>query len=205
MLALLLLTAAPDLAAVGVVVAPRPERSVAVLRAQGRTRVASVGEAVFGGRVAAVHESGVVLEFPGRRVELKLAGSAAATPALAAAPRPQPPPGEVPEAPPPRTLSRIELERRLAADMPRILAETGLAPVLEEGRVTGMRLTRVAENSLLTEAGLRPGDVLQQINGVPIDGMASLLALWPRLQSASELQAVVIRDGRPVTLAVTLR
>ena len=51
------------------------------------------------------------------------------------------------------------------------------------------------EGSLLTDAGLRTGDVLTRINDMQIDGMATLIGLWPRLQSATELRAVVLRGG----------
>jgi S1-C subfamily serine protease len=71
--------------------------------------------------------------------------------------------------------------------------------------VTGFALTRIPEGSLLSEAGLRPGDVLTSINDVPIDSFATLMGLWPRLQNESRLQAIVLRDGRPVSLTVTLR
>jgi len=97
------------------------------------------------------------------------------------------------------------VERRLGAEIPRILADTAVAPVLEEGRVVGLALTRIAEPSLLLDAGLRVGDVLVRINDVEIDGMATLIGLWPRLQGASELRAVVLRNGQPVSLAVSLR
>ena len=35
--------------------------------------------------------------------------------------------------------------------------------------------------------------------------MATLIGLWPRLQNATELRAVVLRGGQPVSLRVTLR
>ena len=38
-----------------------------------------------------------------------------------------------------------------------------------------------------------------------IDGMASLMALYPRLQGAPELSAVVLRNGQPVRITVTLK
>jgi hypothetical protein len=47
--------------------------------------------------------------------------------------------------------------------------------------------------------------VITQINGTAIDGMATLVGLWPRLQTASELRAVVVRNGQPVSLVVSLR
>ena len=72
------------------------------------------------------------------------------------------------------------------------------------GRVAGFTLTRVPEG-LLTDAGLRAGDVLTQVNDTPVDSMATLIGLWPKLQSASTVSAVVLRNGQPVTLTVSLR
>ena len=89
--------------------------------------------------------------------------------------------------------------------MSHILADTAIAPVMEEGRVVGVQLTRVPEGSLLTDAGLRTGDVVTRINDTEIDGMATLIGLWPRLQNATELRAVVLRGGQPVALRLTLR
>ena len=97
------------------------------------------------------------------------------------------------------------MERRLGEEVPRILAETTLMPVTDAGRVAGFTLTRMPEGSLLTDAGLRAGDVLTHVNDVPIDSLATLIALWPRLQSESTLRAVVLRNGQPVSLTVTLR
>jgi type II secretory pathway component PulC len=102
-------------------------------------------------------------------------------------------------------MAREELQRRLALETTRILTETTLVPVQDEERVTGFALTRIPEGSLLSDAGLRPGDVLTSINDVPIDSFATLMGLWPRLQSESELRAIVLRDGRPVSLTLTLR
>jgi len=106
---------------------------------------------------------------------------------------------------PAKTMERVEVQKRLGDEIPRILAETAVAPVMEDGRVVGVQLARLAEGSLLTDAGLRPGDVITQINGTQIDGMATLIGLWPRLQSASELRAVVNRNGQPISLVVALR
>jgi general secretion pathway protein C len=206
-LLLLLVSAAPaDLAAVGVVVAETPERSVAILRSEGRTRVVSVGDTVFGGRLLAVSRTQVILEFDGERVDVRVrnAGpSPLAAPARATAPEaPEP----TPRADAPlRVMKREEVQERLGREMNRILSETAIRPVTEDGRVVGVRLTRVAQDSLLTEAGLRSGDVLTNINGTEIDGMATLISLWPRLQGASDLRAQGLRDGRPFSISLSLQ
>ena len=203
---LLLVSSAPaDLAAVGVVVAESSERSVAILRSEGRTRVVSVGDSVFGGRLLAVSTSQVTLEFDGERIDVRVrsTGPPTMSPPFVAttAEAPEPPPEDAP----PRVMKREDVQQRLGREMNRILAETAIRPVTEDGRVVGVRLTRVAQDSLLTEAGLRSGDVLTNINGTEIDGMATLISLWPRLQGASDLRAQGLRDGRPFSISLSLQ
>jgi S1-C subfamily serine protease len=73
------------------------------------------------------------------------------------------------------------------------------------GQVAGFTLSRIPEGTVLSDAGLRPGDVLTHVNDVPIDSLATLIGLWPRLQTESSVRAQVVRDGVPVTLSVDLR
>jgi general secretion pathway protein C len=191
-----------DLSAVGVVVTRGGEGSVALLRSGGRTRLAGVGDSAFGGRVAAITEDGVAVDFETGRVRVRVTAGDA-LPAAAAARPVAPAEARLPEDG--RTLERQEVERRIGQEANRILAETTLVPAMDGGRVAGFTLSRVPEGTLLTDAGLRPGDVLTSVNDVPIDSMATLIGLWPRLQNERTVRAVVLRNGQPVTLAVTLR
>jgi type II secretion system protein C len=199
-----------DLTAIGVIVSPRAEHSVALLHSGGRTRALSVGESAFGGRVSAIAAGRVTIDFGGRLVALRISGGSVET---AAAPRAEPPAtlARVAEGGPEknpvseRNMERREVERRLGEEVPRILAETTLLPVTEGGQVAGFTLTRVPEGTLLTDAGLQAGDVITRVNDVPIDSLATLLSLWPRLQGESVLRAVVLRQGRPIALSLTLR
>jgi len=192
-----------DLEAVGLIVSRRPEACVAILRSGGRERVAGVGETAFGGRVIAVVPGRVSLDFGGERVDVRLAGVAAAPPPSAPSAAASGPPED--PTTPARSMDRREMERRLGQEVPRILAETTLVPVTEGGQVAGFTLTRLPEGTLLSDAGLRAGDVITSVNGVPIDSLATLIGLWPRLQSESDLRAVVLRNGQPVALTVHLR
>jgi general secretion pathway protein C len=207
MLLALMLTAATgapaDLSAVGVVVSAQADRSTAILRSQGASRVVRVGENAFGGKVLAVAADGVSMDFGGERIQVHIrAGQAPA--AVSAAPR-----AAAPEDPntPARTMMRAEVQRRIADETQSILRETAIAPVSgDSGQITGFALTKLpAGGSLLTDAGLRPGDVITQINGTPIDSLPTLISLWPRLQNERQIQAVVLRNGQPVSLSVTLK
>src|SRR5262245_10450268 len=200
--------AASDLIAVGVVTSTRPAAGCAILRSGGRVRVVAVGEQAFGVRGKQVEADRVVVEVGGQPVELRLAGSPLpaplpAAPASADAPAIQAAPAEPVAVE--QTLSRDQVQRRLASEIPRILGETAVQPATEEGRVVGLRLIRVASGTLLTDLGLRPGDVLTEINGTPTDSLPALIGLWTRLQNETALRATVQRDGRPLQLSVTLQ
>jgi type II secretion system protein C len=200
----------PEIALAGVVVGGAPARSSAILTSGGKTRVVAVGESAFGAKLVSVAADAVILERDGERRELRLPATVVASalprPGGTAA-RPVLPPGAPPEDPetPAREMSKVEVQRRLGEEIPRILAETAVVPVMEDGRVVGVQVTRLPEGSLLTDAGLRAGDVLTRINDTEIDGMATLIGLWPRLQSASELRAVVVRNGQPFSILVSMR
>jgi general secretion pathway protein C len=192
--------AAPeDLSVVGVVVGTRSERSAALLRSRGQTRVVAVGDTAFGGRIAAIAQEAVTIDFGGTAVDVRVRGAKAekaAAPAAAARPNE---PGSV-------AMTREEVQRRISTEAPRILAETAIMPATTDGKVTGMTLTRLpAGASILSDAGLQAGDVLTNINGTAIDGLPTLMSLWTRLQGEKAIQATVIRNGQPVILNVTLR
>lgn len=186
-----------DLVVVGTIVSPRPDHSLAILRSGGRTRTVGAGDTAFGGKVAFVSAGAVALDFGPERVELRLAGTNASipTPPMAAQSKPGPD-GSL-------TMARSDVERRLGEEIPKILAETSVVPYLDGGAVTGLLVSRLPQG-ILSDVGLRPGDVLQSVNDVPVDSVATLASLWPRFQTATELRAVVLRDGRPVNLTISL-
>ncbi len=201
--------AAVTVEVVGVVRSPAPGRSVAILRSGGRTKIVSVGETAFGAKLLAIGNDAATLEIDGHPVEKRVTQGG---PLPTALPRPAQPtaaarPGDPREDPatPAREMDRKQVQARLGDEMNRILAETAIAPVMEDGRVVGVQLTRVPEGTLLTDAGLRAGDVVTRINDTQIDGMGTLIGLWPRLQNATQLDAVVLRGGQPVSLHVALR
>ena len=201
LLALVLAAAPPDLSAVGIVMSARVEARAAVLQSGGRSRVVGVGDMAFGGRVAAIESDHVAVDYDSGRVRLPLVAGTAAPPALATTAS-SPTPGDAPA--PARAMERREIERRLGEESGRILAETTLVPAMDAGRIAGFTITRMPDSTVLTDAGLRAGDVLTEVNGVPIDSLATLIGLWPRLQAETALRAIVLRNGQPVSLSVTL-
>ncbi len=203
----ILLAQAAELSVIGVVWSRKPELCAAVVRSAGRTRVIGVGESVGGGRVLSISQSGLVIEVAGEALEIRLRGETvlAGTAPVRAAAGPVAPPEAPFEAPGVRSLSRREVDSRLQTEIPRILSETTLFPVTDEGRVVGYTLTRIPEGTLLSDVGLRAGDVLTDINDSPVTSLATLIALYPKLSGVPQLRATVLRAGQPVSLILNIK
>lgn len=66
----------------------------------------------------------------------------------------------------------------------------------------GILIVRVIRNSPADQAGLRPGDVIQEINDQPIISADQIQALVEKSGVGSNLQIQVQRGGQPLTVAV---
>jgi type II secretory pathway component PulC len=186
-----------DIVVVGVVVSPDPVHSTVILQMGSRSHVASPGETAFGGVVRDITTQGASLEFDGRVVQLRVRKPTEVL--VKAAPAPPAPADPGAE----RTMARKDLERRLGTEMSRIMSETAVSSVANGG-VKGVALNRVPQGTLLTDAGLQQGDIITEVDGVSIDSPITLLSLYPKLQTESQFQAVVLRNGMPVTLTLSL-
>jgi general secretion pathway protein C len=202
-LAALPAAAPPDLIFKGCVVSRAEAGSVAVLSSGGRTRIVAVGEKAFGGELVSVAPDGVVLTFGTERATIRMAAGASAS---RPAPAPTPARAAAREGAATTTLNmpRADVDRRVALEMDRILAETALAPVTDGGRVTGVAVRRLANGTVLSDVGLRQGDVITEINGTQIDGLATLMGLYSRLQGEKTLDATILRDGQSISLRLNL-
>ena len=208
-------SAEPKLILEGVIVASEPSNAVALVRRPESTfaRAVKVGEKVYGFVLIEVSDSAVRFKQGDDVIRLTLAGQwqRSTTPVIADA---NPPEGiETPDvedaeegqaseisADMKRQLRRSLLEERLSREMPVILTKTGLTPRVEEGVVTGVRITRLPKGTVLDEAGIQTGDVLLSINEISLNSPYALMELYPRLQEADEIRVLLERDGEVKTL-----
>ncbi len=202
----------PPLILEGVIVASVPANAVALLRRPGSTfaRAVKVGEKVYGFELLEVSDGAVRLKQGDAVIRLTLAGQwqRATRPFVVEANHSegmdaaQVEDGQTPElsAEMKRQFHRSLLEERLSREMPVILTKTGLTPRVEEGVVTGFRITRLPKGTVLDEAGIQAGDVLLSINEISLNSPYALMELYPRLQEADEIRVLLQRDGEVRTL-----
>ena len=214
-------SAEPKLILEGVIVASEPSNAVALVRRPESpfARAVKVGEKVYGFELIEVSDSGVRFQQGDDVIRLTLAGQwqRSTTPVIADANPPEgietPDVEDVPDVPDledgqaseisadmKRQLRRSLLEERLSREMPVILTKTGLTPRVEEGVVTGFRITRLPKGTVLDEAGIQTGDVLLSINEISLNSPYALMELYPRLQEADEIRVLLERDGEVKTL-----
>jgi general secretion pathway protein C len=84
-----------------------------------------------------------------------------------------------------------------------LAAEAQLFPVLEGGRVTGVRLG-VRDPAVLAPLGLENGDIITAVDGIPVDGPERLPELQQRLEQGGRLSLSVRRGALDLTLSVGL-
>lgn len=186
----------------GLFAVSRPEAAMAIIAADGRDEKSyHVGDNVAG--AATVHQilpDRVILKRGGRfealilPKELLMDKKSATTQRQPAATRPS----SVPVRRLPGVRDRIQNNPQEALKM------IQAAPVLENGTVKGYRLMPGRERQLFARAGLRPNDVVTQVNGIPLSDTEQLGKVMQQLGSNSRVDVTVERNGQPITLSVEL-
>ncbi len=190
----------------GVIVAENPAHSIALVRRSGASRAQTLrmGQEYYGYVLVAVEDGSVFLESIRSALRLYVDGRAPALPTGSTARGPGKTPADEDDSWVVRDISRAEASARLEKEIPVILSETEFSPRVEDGEILGLELRRLPDGTLLSEAGLLPGDLLRSINGERLVGLDALWGLLARLRDAHEIRVVVERRGQVLRFAYLL-
>lgn len=99
--------------------------------------------------------------------------------------------------------------QRMLADLQRnpqeLMQRVRAVPVLDGGRLTGVRIAEGTDAALVGLFGLRTGDVVTAVDGQTIDSPARGQQILSTLASAKSASVTVLRDGSPVEIRVGLQ
>jgi general secretion pathway protein C len=199
-------TALP-LALVAILYAPPPRGATASLAVVRDTethgfRLVAPGDHLRGATVVDVGETRLRLDHQGRSELLDLLQ----VPALAPAP--------IAATPLDRGIRQLadgsyEIERAtleaLLADTPALLQAARVVPELRDGRAAGFRLHAVRPDGILARIGLRNGDVVVAVNGLPLTAPERALDAFVKLRSASHVSLSLERGGQRLTADYRIR
>ena len=192
-----------------------PSAGVAVIAdPQQGERTFRVGEDVAAGRkLAAVYPDHVVLSHAGAEETLKLPRDTNLAPADIVRPTPatassrSAPARATPAPAGSGTAAALQqAAQQLRQNPQELMKRVQIVPVLDGGRLTGVRLSATgADAGLIARAGLRAGDIVTRVNGRAVDSIASGQDIVASLGNATSVRVTVLRDGKPVDLTVALQ
>jgi len=65
--------------------------------------------------------------------------------------------------------------------------------------IDGFEIGRIAKGGAVEQLGLRDGDVILEVNGQPLDGLATAIRLLGQIQSMPQAKMTVLRNGHRLT------
>lgn len=77
-----------------------------------------------------------------------------------------------------------------------------MQPSSSGGQLRGYRIYPGRDRAIFTAAGLRPGDLVTEVNGIQLNDANTALQMLGQLSSATSLTVVVERGGQPQTVNV---
>jgi len=79
-----------------------------------------------------------------------------------------------------------------------LLKQARLEPNIVAGRTEGFVVRMIRPKTLLDLLGIKRGDILVQVNGMPLDGPEKALQIFQQLREAKHLSISLQRDGAPM-------
>ncbi|HPI91773.1 MAG TPA: type II secretion system protein N [Deltaproteobacteria bacterium] len=90
-------------------------------------------------------------------------------------------------------------------NMDQLIGNARVVPYYRGGQPYGFRVSDVVEGSEIYTHGMRSGDIIKSVNGVPIRTPQDALNAYQELQSNSSVELEVERQGTTTSISVPLR
>jgi general secretion pathway protein C len=162
-------------------------------RGEDRTyRTSQTIEGADGATLHSVYPDRVLLNRAGQLETLRLPKELSAT----AGPMGMTPPM------PQSQLPSGSLREVISENATRITEIVRIAPHVQEGRVVGFRVNPGRDSAAFEALGLRPGDVVTDINGTVLDDPSQGLQVFQSLGETSQANVTVLRDGVPQVVVI---
>lgn len=91
-----------------------------------------------------------------------------------------------------------ETAEQARGNLNELLKQARMEPNIVAGRTEGFVVRMIRPKSLLDTLGIQRGDVLMQINGMPLDGPEKALQIFQQLREARHISIGLTRNGTPM-------
>lgn len=180
----------------GIVAGKRASDSRALIVVNGDEEPYAVGAQLPGGAVIrSIYPDRVLLARDGRLEALRLPhDDSNGTGAVM-----QPSMGLQPRAMMPGPQSLGQLRQEITNNPQRLMDVVRAMPVMDHGKLTGYRIYPAGNPSVFNQLGLRPGDVVTAVNGIPLTDPAQSMRVLSSLKTSEQVSVTLTRNGQQQT------
>lgn len=196
--------AALPIAAMGIIlkgtISGPDEIARAIIDDKGKQQLYRIGDEIMGARVLAIFRNKVIMEVNGQEQQLVPPEPGAKK---GASPMAQMPPGGFPAGQPGMPPSN-DMTAAMQ-NMEQFLGKARVVPYFKGGEPYGFRVSNVEGDSPLAGLGVRSGDVIRSVNGIPVRSPEDALKAYQQLGSQSSVQVELERGGSSMSVNVPLK
>ena len=91
----------------------------------------------------------------------------------------------------------------LSENASRITDVIRVAPHIEQGQMVGFRVNPGQEREQFAALGLRPGDLIKDIDGQSLTDPTEAMRIFQTLDGADQVSVTVERDGQPQVIVLS--
>lgn len=201
-----------NLALIGVIFSTSPGKSVAIIGTKGKTtenQIYGIGDKLPGAAVLSeIHPDRVILRRAGLYETLAIEEESGLLTRTPPQKRDLPQKARSSQIKPRGdgvnwSIDRSYLDQRLA-NMNSLASEVGAEIYEEDGVQQGFQLRTSNKSRLLDELGLQSGDILTEVNGMPLRSPSDAMQAFAKTKNAEKVRLEIIRDGRRQTREYTI-
>lgn len=93
----------------------------------------------------------------------------------------------------------------LSSDFAQVLQDAKASPNVVDGELKGFKLDRIRSDSIYQKAGLQNGDVVEEINGIPLTDTSQAIKLLQSLRNEADIEIRFSRSGSKQNLNMKVK
>ena len=179
----------------GILAADGDGQGLAIIRSGKNEKVYAPGDSVAGGaRVHSILADRVILRRSGQLETLRLPRLGADIDGIEMS--------DVPTPPTESSEQLVELRQQISQNPSALTEIVRYSPVMRDGELYGYRVYPNRDRTAFADAGLRPGDVVTAINGVPMNDPAKAINMMNSLQASDSISLSIERGGKSMSVSL---
>lgn len=93
----------------------------------------------------------------------------------------------------------------LTENINKVITQVRIIPYFESGEAAGFRFAAIRPGSVFSELGFTSGDVIKQINGVPLTSPEKIYTIFQNLKDEKRIEVDILRRGQKKTVGYEIR